>query len=59
MLREATYTMNKVQFTYSFSEDDRNGKINVNKLLKERKLDGKLQNYFNCLVTPKTYEMSD
>jgi hypothetical protein len=33
--------------------------MNVCKFLKEKNLDFKLQNYFECLVRPKTYEMGE
>ena len=55
----AKYTIPEPKLSYSFSQDDKQGKINVRKFLKEKNLDIKIKNYYECLVRPKEYDMGE
>ena len=51
--KEAKYLFPEPKLSYSFSEDDKQGKINASNFLQEKNLHSKIKNYYECLVRPK------
>ena len=57
-LKNAIHTFREPKFSYKFSEDNNDGKVNVKQFLKEKKLDNLIEKYYTCLVNPKDYNIS-
>jgi hypothetical protein len=58
-IKTAKHVMPAPNLSYYFTEDNLNGKIDVRKFLKEKNMEKNYENYYDCLVRPKEYKMSE